>query len=394
MRANEIFQLIDANDAVAFLRSLVRIDSVNPPGKELAVAEVICGRLRDSGLEVELDVIAEQRANLFISLPRENMAASERVLVYTGHFDTVPIGSNWTHDPLGGERVGNKLYGRGTTDMKSGVAAMVLALEYLKRAGVRLAGKLLFVGTAGEEVDGFGAKEVVRKRQIDCATALVVGEPTGNQAVIAHKGALWLEVTTFGKTAHGSMPEQGVNAISAMNRFLNQLAEYRIACPPHPVLGEPTVNVATISGGVKTNMVPDQCTVTLDIRSVPPLRHEDIVAEIDGMVKQACDALGASHRIKVINDMAAVSTAGGDPFIETALQTARVHFGRTLQPGGVNYYTDASVYAPHLRGVPVLIYGPGEPTLAHQPDEWVDVEKYLEAIRFYIALALEYLRES
>ncbi len=389
----KIFELIDEESAVSFLQTLVRINSVNPPGSERAVAEAIEKRLADSGLSVEVDGIEEERANLLATLPAtgEDWNGQNRVLVYSGHFDTVPAGrTNWDHDPFGGERAENRVYGRGTTDMKGGVAAMVLALEYLQRSGTELKGTLRFVGTVGEEVDGLGAKRAVEKGQVDDATAMVVGEPSSNEAFVAHKGALWLEVSTYGRTAHGSMPEQGINAIGAMRDFLNELSEYSLIYEHHPMLNAPTVNVGTIQGGVSTNVVADQCTATLDIRTVPSQDHGQIVGDVERMLKKACDSLGNSYEVRVINEKAPVSTPGDDSFIRLSLETAQECLSKSLTPQGANYYTDASVYSPHL-AIPVLIYGPGNPEMAHQPDEWVDISKYIESIRFYIALAARYL---
>jgi succinyl-diaminopimelate desuccinylase len=397
MERENLFRQIDEADALAFLQSLIQINSVNPPGAERAVAEAIKQRLSGTDLQLQLDEVAEGRTNLLVSRPAagapEASAKERKTLVFSGHFDTVPVGDvKWKHPAFAGVQVGDRLYGRGATDMKSGVAAMVLALECMAKANIKLAGNLLFMGTVGEEVDCLGAREAVKKGQIDHATAIVVGEPTSNQVVIAHKGALWLEVTMFGKTAHGSMPEHGINAIQAVNRFITALNEYRFQFEIHPVLGNSTINIGMIRGGVSPNVVPDKCSVTIDIRTVPGQDHQAIVAEITQLAKRASESVSAGFQVDIRNDLACVHTSADHPFIKTAIRTHESCFQQKSSPRGVNYYTDASVYQPHLKGIPVLIYGPGEPGLAHQPDEWVDVAKYLDAIRFYMALALDYLQ--
>lgn len=181
-------------------------------------------------------------------------------------------------------------------------------MNYLERAGVKLNGKLQFVGTAGEEVDGYGAKKVVEKGQIDKATALVVSEPSENQLFTAHKGCLWLEIITYGKTAHGSIPDQGINAILTMNESINTLQTYQFDYTPHPLLGHPTMNIGTIEGGVKTNVVPDQCNLTLDIRTVPGQDNDRILQDIDNMMKEIVASSQSTYQIKVINCMESVST--------------------------------------------------------------------------------------
>lgn len=390
---HKAWELLQESEAIAFLQELIRINSINPPGKEKPVAEAIERRLEAAGIAVELDEVAPERTNIFASLPanRTHADPGERVLIYSGHLDTVPIGSvDWLHDPLAADIMENKMYGRGTSDMKGGVAAMIMAMECLHRAGVSLQGTLRFVGTVGEEVDCFGAKQVTVKGQIDDATAMVISEPSANELFCAHKGALWLEIRIFGKTAHGSMPEQGVNAISVMNRFINKLDEFSLVHEPHPLLGTPTMNIGTIQGGVKTNVVPDACTMTLDIRTVPGQVHADIVKEIRVLLDDICTAAGATYDLAIANDMPPVTTPEDDAFTQLAVQAGERHLAQQLTPKGVRYFTDGSVYAPHL-GIPVLIYGPGEPTMAHQPDEWIEIDKYLAAIRYYIALAVEYL---
>jgi len=396
MNANDLFAQVDQEDAIAFLQSLVQINSVNPPGAERAVAEAIQKRLENSGLHMELELVTEDRANLLISLhgkPSEKAVKDQgRTLVFSGHFDTVPVGGvDWTHPPFAGVRVGDRIYGRGTTDMKSGVAAMIVAMECLAKSGISLPGNLLFAGTVGEEVDCLGAKEVVKKGQIDHASAIVVSEPTANQVIVAHKGALWLEVTMYGKTAHGSMPDHGINAIQAIHRFITELNGYHLEHETHAILGGSTLNIGMIRGGVSPNVVPDQCSVTLDIRTVPGQSHEGILQDIGQLAKKAGEELSASYQVKILNDMSYVDTPADHSFIRTAMQVAGM--AEDAAPRGVNYYTDASIYQPNLNGIPVLIYGPGEPSMAHQPDEWVDVTKYLDSIRYYIALALAYLNE-
>ncbi|WP_066319183.1 M20 family metallopeptidase [Bacillus sp. FJAT-29814] len=385
---SKVFDRIDEKEAVQFLQSLIQVNSVNPPGNEKEVAEVIQSFLKTCNLQVDLDDLGDNRANVFVTYP--NGGKDDKFLVYSGHLDTVPTGKvKWEHDPFSGEVVENKVFGRGTTDMKSGVAAMVLALKYLDQAGVKLNGKLQFVGTAGEEVDGFGAKTVVEKGQIDKATALVVSEPSENQIFHAHKGCLWLEITTYGKTAHGSMPDKGINAILPMNEIINRLQSYQFDYTPHPVLGKPTLNIGTIEGGVKTNVVPDQCKLTIDIRTVPGQSNEQILQDIEDLVK----AVASNYEIKVLNSMASVGTDESDDFIKLAIETGKNHLNLELKPTGVNYYTDASVYCPHLQ-VPAFIFGPGIPTLAHQPNEYVEIDKFIESIQYFIALAIDYLGES
>ncbi|MDQ1000413.1 succinyl-diaminopimelate desuccinylase [Neobacillus niacini] len=394
MDIQNVFQYIDEKDSIQFLQSLIQVNTINPPGMEKTLADKVRQRLENTCLLIQSDLVEKNRENLIVSyINEELLSIQQKTLIYSGHFDTVPIGNvEWTYPPFEGRRVGNRIYGRGSTDMKSGVAAMIIAMDCIQKAGIKLNGTLQFIGTVGEEVDCIGAKTVVSRGQIDQATAIVISEPTSNQPVIAHKGVLWLKVSTFGKTAHGSMPSQGVNAILAMNTFINELNSYVIRYDEHSILGGSSLNIGTIKGGVGTNVVPDECTITIDIRTVPGQSHSGITEDIKNILQKVSMVMNVSFDIEVINNMGCVHTPSNDPFINLALGTAQSLNGQEeLTLGGVNYYTDGSVYKVQLPDVPILIYGPGEPKLAHQPDEWVNISKYLESIKFYIALAIQYL---
>ncbi|KMY52210.1 succinyl-diaminopimelate desuccinylase [Peribacillus loiseleuriae] len=361
---------------------------------EKALADLISLRLRESGLLIHSDVVEENRENLIVSYSSEEpLTKNSKTLVYSGHFDTVPVGNvEWILPVFEGKQVGNRIYGRGSSDMKSGVAAMVLAIECIQKAGVKLNGNLQFIGTVGEEVNCIGAKEVLKKGQIDRATAIVISEPTSNQVVVAHKGALWLEISMYGKTAHGSMPSHGINAILAINQFINELNNYNIRYERHDILGDSTLNIGMIKGGVGPNIVPDQCKITIDIRTVPGQNHQEIIEKINELLQKVSEEMNVSYKIDVINNLGSVYTSPDQPFIQTALDNAQAYLQKDPYLGGVNYYTDGSIYRNHLQNVPILICGPGEPTVAHQPDEWVDIQKYLDSIRFYISLAINYLK--
>lgn len=384
---------IDEEEAITFLRSLIQIDSVTNTGNEKAVADAIKNCLKESNVTIVTDFISDKRENLIVSYPNlKQHNNDEKTLIFSGHFDTVPPGSvTWKHSIFDGEINENKLFGRGASDMKSGVAAMILAIECLAKAQVNLNGHLRFVGTVGEEVDCFGAKRVIKNGQIDQATAIVIGEPTSNQVKIAHKGVLWLKISIFGKTAHGSMPSLGVNAILGMNDFINELKKYTIQYDHHPILGGSTINIGLIQGGVGTNVVPDLCSIYLDIRTVPGQNHTDIIKDIKRLLDNITSQNSMTYQVEPINDLACVQTAADNPFIKLAKHTNISLFNNHEPAGGVNYYTDGSIFRQALPQVPILIYGPGEPQTAHQPDEWVDLQKYIDSIKFYIKLAVDYL---
>lgn len=193
----------------------------------------------------------------------------------------MPLGARpWSHDPFAGEVAGGRLYGRGSSDMKSGVAAFVVAASRL--AG-RLAGSpgLVLVVTAGEETGCQGAQQLAGlPGALGRAGAIVVAEPTCNYPFVGHKGALWLHARTSGVTAHGSMPERGDNAVYKAARAVTKLERFVFGDRPHPVLGAPTLNVGTVAGGLNFNSVPDAATIGVDIRTTPDQKHAAIVERL------------------------------------------------------------------------------------------------------------------
>jgi succinyl-diaminopimelate desuccinylase len=373
----------DEDEAVEFLQGLIRLRSVNPPGDEAPVAEAIAGKLSAHGIPVDLDAFAPGRANAVARL----RGGPEPAVVLSGHLDTVTAGETpWDRDPFCGDLVGGRIWGRGAADMKSGLAAMVIAMCALADAGGTLPRDVVLAASAGEEVDCCGAARLVERGVLDGAGGLVVGEPTSGAVAIGHRGALWLEIETRGRAAHGSMPSQGVNAIMHMHALLSKIANLDLSRPADPLLGSPTLAVTSIKGGAKVNVIPDRCTATLDIRTLPGQSHSEILRRLDVEIARLRDALpDLDAGVRVLTDRAPVVTPAGHRLVRAALQAASAEGHRITSPVGMPYFSDASVYVP-ATGLPVILYGPGETTLAHQPDEWVERNAYLRAIRFYVRL--------
>ncbi len=378
---------IQREGAIELLQSLIRINSVNPPGNELEVAEALVEYAKDAGFNPEMKKLSSNRANVVIHL--EGKDSKRAPLILSGHLDTVPIGYNrWEQDPYSGKIVDGKLFGRGASDMKSGVAALVEAMVLLKKSGVVPGADIIFVGTAGEEVDCIGASKLIEDGTIKNAGAMVIAEPSNGEVFSAHKGALWLEIKTFGKTAHGSMPNQGTNAITHMNELINKLKEYKFSYQnEHHLLGKPTLNISTIDGGVKTNVVPDQCTMTIDIRSIPEVSHESVINDMHHILDDLGNEIESFNaELNVKNNLPAVGNAKNDNFVQLALDVNHELNGVAREEKGANYYTDGSIFGPSLN-IPIIIHGPGDEKLAHQPNEYVEIEQYIKAIAYYIELA-------
>jgi succinyl-diaminopimelate desuccinylase len=356
---------------------LIDLNTVNPPGNEEVAARFLGELMREGGLEVNYHNLAEGRLGLVACLEGESAAPP---LCFTGHLDTVPSGAAaWQSPPLKTRLSAGRIYGRGASDMKSGLAAMTAAVLRLAEIS-RRRNDVVMIFTAGEETGSEGAFRMVREGVLPRRVgALVVGEPSGNAPYLGHKGALWLSCRARGKSAHGSMPDQGDNAILKAARAVLALEGLLSNDPPHAKLGRPTLNVGTITGGTKINMVPDLADFTLDLRTVPGVDHDDLY-------RRVCDRLGPALEARRLLDLPPVLTDENDPWVVKLLNLLDRR-GILSRHGYVNYFTDASALTPALGVPPTVILGPGEATQAHQTDEWCQVDKIRQAVDIYLEIA-------
>lgn len=363
-------------NAVELTRELVRIDTVNPVSPERPAAERVGRLLEGAGFAVRMHEFAPGRTSV---VARRDGGGPP--LCFAGHLDTVPLGAApWSRDPFGGEIDAGKLYGRGSSDMKSGVAAMVAAALQLAGSQMRKAG-LTLVLVAGEETGCEGAAHLARTEgALGNAGAMIVGEPTGNVPVLGHKGALWLQARTRGVTAHGSMPDKGVNAVVKAAHAVLSLAGFRFDVAPDPLLGGPTLNVGTIRGGLNVNSVPDEAVIGIDIRTIPAQRHAELR-------KRLGELLGDEVELTPVVDLPGMRTAEENPFVQAVMGAVARVAGERRAPGSATYFTDASVLTPAFGGIPTVVLGPGEMALCHQTDEHCRVERIEQAVAAYVEIA-------
>jgi succinyl-diaminopimelate desuccinylase len=361
-------------DAVELTKQIVRMNTINPPGDEEACARVLGSLLESAGCEVAYHKLGEKRASLVARIGGSNDKAP---LCLTGHIDTVPLGAApWSKDPFAGETDDGRLYGRGTSDMKCGVAAFVVATLALASKLERSPGLELVI-TAGEEIGCEGAFDLVRQQgALDRAGAVVVGEPTSNFPYVGHKGAFWLYARTRGATAHGSMPERGDNAVYKAARAISELEHFQFDNPPHKLMGQATLNVGTVHGGLNINSVPDEAVIAIDIRSVPTSRHEDIRRALQ-------QRLGPEVELETIIDLESVYSEPDDPWIQRVFDISEPYVGARPEPKVATYFTDAAALTPAYGNPPTIVLGPGEPQMAHQTDEYCEIERVKSSVSLY-----------
>jgi succinyl-diaminopimelate desuccinylase len=363
---------------VALTRELVGIDTINPPGHEGRAAVVLAERLEAAGLEVAAHDLEDGRTNVVARWPGSEDAPA---LCLTGHLDTVPLGgADWERDPFAAEIDGDRLYGRGASDMKGGVAAIVVAAERIAEVGRGRAG-LELVLTAGEETGCTGALAVAgADGALGRAGAMLVAEPTTNQPCVAHKGVVWLDLVAEGRTAHGSMPHLGENAIHKLARAVTRLDGFAFDVAAHELLGDPTLNVGTVTGGININSVPDRATAGLDVRTVPAL-------DADAVAAQLAAAAGDEVRLRIRLALDAVDTDPSEPWVREVFDVMAEVAGTDTTPRGLAYFTDAAALAPAYGTPPTVICGPGDADQAHRTDESCSVSALEAAAEGFFQIA-------
>ncbi|MEU6033825.1 M20/M25/M40 family metallo-hydrolase [Actinomadura sp. NPDC047616] len=341
-------------EAVALAQRLVRLDT--RAGGERQAADLVAEILTDAGYRVRVDEPVEGRANLVA-----RYGSGKDDVTFTGHLDTVPAReSEWSFDPMSGDIRDGRLLGRGSSDMKAGVAAQVAAAVRHVREGAD-GPQLVF--TFGEETGCDGAAHL-DPAGLRPAALLIVAEPTGNRIVLGHKGALWLRATARGVSAHGSRPELGSNAIAALAGAALRVHGHD-GWPAHPAVGQATVNVGTFHSGVQPNLVPDHAEMCLDIRTVPGFGSD----EAADAVARLC---GPGIELERLLDLPGVATDPSEPGLGDVLETL-VPGSSALPPMYATYFTDASLLRDKLGGPAVVVYGPGDPEQAHVTDETCSV---------------------
>jgi acetylornithine deacetylase/succinyl-diaminopimelate desuccinylase-like protein len=370
---------------VELLQALIRIPSVNPDGDpgteqtgELACAQWVGEFLEHCGVEVTFEDVEDGRPNVigrFASNPPVDGADPKPRLLFAPHTDTVGVGG-MTVEPFGGELRDGKIWGRGASDTKGTMAAMLWALWELRDRIADLGAEVGFVGLMGEETSQFGSKHFAEHHGDEFDFA-VVGEPTELDVVHTHKGCVWLSLTTRGRAVHGSQPERGENALMKMLPVLQAIdGEFRerLAGYTHPVLGHSTVNIGNCHSGTRCNIVPDLCVATLDFRTTPDLSAKPggVQAELENFLVEK--GFADFIEVDVLNFSEPLDTDPQNPFVQRFAA-----MGSELI--GAPWFCDAAWLA--IGGIPGVAIGPGSIAQAHTIDEHLSVDALESGADFY-----------
>ncbi len=381
---------IDTRELVELTSALVRIPSVYDPARGLCeepAARFLADLVRSWGWEPRIDEVAPGRPNVITTVTAGQPGPH---LLFEGHTDVVTEGdrAHWSVDPFGGEVSDGRLWGRGSADMKSGVAAMLLATRAVAAAGT-FPGRITLACLVDEEGMMTGAKDFVARGHAAGVDAAICCEPEAGEICNVSKGALRLRVDVRGRMAHGAMPHQGDNPLPPLADLVTALAdlqgELHAQHGEHPHLGRPYVTPTVVTAGTpaQMNVIPGLASLWLDVRTVPGVDHAALIKRIE-------QAAGPRSTVEVIDDRPVVDTPATAPVVRALWDAHLAVTGETPRLGGVPGATDGTVLTSR-GGIPSVVYGPGGKWIAHQADEYVEVADIERHAHVYAEAALRFL---
>jgi acetylornithine deacetylase len=370
------------DDLVELTRQLVAINSINPSlveggAGEEEIARFVTAWAERAGLQSELVETTPGRPSVII---RARGTGGGRSLLLCAHMDTV--GVEGMTDPFVARIEGDRMYGRGSYDMKSGLATALLACRAARSLG--LAGDVIVAAVADEEHASLGVQEVLRTVKADAA---IVTEPTELEITVAHKGFSWLEIEVTGKAAHGSRPELGVDAILKMGPILTGLAELEreLGERPHAALGPGSLHASLIAGGSELSTYPDRCVLSLERRTLPGEHRDSVEREIEALLNRCRAAdpeLVVTSRTLLVRDPFEVAETA--PIVRAVLDAATAELGTPPPTVAVPYWADSAFIA--AAGIPTVLFG-AHGTGAHATEEWVSIDTVVASATILVDVA-------
>jgi succinyl-diaminopimelate desuccinylase len=400
--ADKVLANIDENELIEITRQTIRIPTPNPPGEYGEISQLMKKLYEDIGLKVEMVGASREKIEaLHLTYPRPNVIAfyegvkKHPVLCIDTHMDTFPEGNRaaWKYDPFKGEVADGRIYGRGTADCKGFFAPQIVALKAVLNAGVNLQGSVLLTATVDDEIAawtgmGYLMDEGFESVKFPKPDYHMFGKPTGLEELKgAFKGRLWLRISVKGKLSHGGMPEEGVNAIDNMMEFLRMFKKTKLA--KHPLCGVDTVNLGTIHGGTRINLVPDKCAVEIDIRLVPPSKTSRIKKQLESTIKQIKrkNVKFEIDEITIIDDRDSYEIGRNHPFVKKVMANGKRVIGK--MPAYAGMFTSGNLYWTARQGIPGVMYSGGDFSRIHKENEFLTVRESVDTAKLYALTILD-----
>jgi len=360
-------------EVVQWLSQLVGARTVNPPGNESEACDVLEDILTPWGVSCRRFASQPGRDNLLATV-----GEGKPRLVVACHTDVVPAGDGWATDPFEALEKEGRLYGRGTSDDKGPLAAMLLVMRRLKERESRLRGQLILAAVADEEAASAHGVEFLLSEGYLQADLAVVPDAADHMEhiIVAEKGAFFIELTSLGTQTHGSRPENGFNAIWPMLRLLELVRQIPRWAEPHELLTPPTMNLGVIEGGAATNIVPAKCTAKVDFRLLPGQSAVELKAAVqEAMATVQDEEPRARLSLRVTNDLPPTEVDRESPLVTAIRESAAEVLGTTPQPAGISGATVAKQFVAH--GLPAVGFAPGDPDAAHAANEYIEIDELL-----------------
>lgn len=378
---------MDQNERIKIFTDILAINSVND--NEGEVNQYLADVLAEHGISSQLFEERPGRSSIVAEL---GTGSNPKILGFSGHADTVtvPDESAWTYPPFAGTIVGDRIYGRGSADMKGGLAAIVVAIIELTDAGTLPAGKIRFLGTVGEEYDAYGAKDLTARGFSEDLDAMIITEPTEGNITYAHAGALNYRVISHGLSVHSSIPQKGINAIYNISKYIELEQHLFDDAPVDKALGELIHSLTIVEGGDQINSIPDFAAVYGNIRPTTAFTNQDVIDRIEAGLAELNQEENVNLEFDLIHNFLPMATDINDPLIGFVQDIAEKHFGKKpnlrVEVGG----TDASDFVQKNDHMPVIILGNNSFGTDHQIDEYTDIPSYLALIDTLKEISLTY----
>nr|WP_321502359.1 M20 family metallopeptidase [uncultured Dethiosulfovibrio sp.] len=378
---------VKEEELVQILQNLIRIRTTLPRGDEMDCAKYIMSLFAPYKVGIKLLDHGGNRASLKITMPG---ATDEKTLAIVGHMDTLGVDNpdSWNRSPFGADIEGRRVYGKGTINVKGGLASMIAAGLAMARSGRKPTYPVALCFSADEEMDGTGAGALLKSGLLDDVDELIVVEPTSLNLGMAGKGAIWLKIVVQGRRSHSATPDRGINSIEKFMEFSCEVRKLFSDEAPHRLLGHSTCTVTELRGGSDPNVVPSEAEGILDIRILPSVDQEKLMDSVEKVVSDMESSYPPLKiSVQAFNVQAPVGMSSSSPMIKRLKEICQ-SLSMRHDEIGIHPFTDASRLVPAL-GVPFVIFGPGDPERSYQDDEWVCLDQVLEASELYYRYGME-----
>jgi succinyl-diaminopimelate desuccinylase len=414
---SKVISEINADELIALTSDLVKINSVWDPvtgTSEQEAADFVARWAEQQGFDIQEDEVAPGRPNVVVTW---ESGPGEQALMFEGHTDVVTPGdvSVWRYDPFGATIAEGRMFGRGTSDTKGNLAAMLIAMAALKRSGIKLAGTIIGGVLCDEEDQMLGVKDFIERGHADRVTGAVICEPQDGIICTTQKGALRAQFSISGRMSHGAMPLSGLNTAPAVAKLITRLHDIEVIAVknqgPDENLGwssfTPTVIQAPASGTPQLNVMPGEARILVDIRTIPGQSHSATIDDLIGLAAEIEQEVGKDYRgydkllglernhdlkieLEILTDRPCTLTERDDPLIQAADWATRQLRNQKPSYGGVPGATNGT-FLWALKNIPIVTMGAGDRQVPHQVDEWVDLDQLVETAKIYALTALHYL---